>query len=147
MSEKTVKGKSADQSVLGSLSSTRPTRLARRRDGAARPRAANTAAKPAATNGAGAKAKPAAKPAAAKPKPATPRSRPAAVSAASPQLKRPAQPRTPPPPPPEREGHSGPPSGIELVTTAVQAAGEVAQIGANVGAQILKRAVRRLPRP
>jgi hypothetical protein len=33
------------------------------------------------------------------------------------------------------------------VTTAVQAAVELAQIGATVGGQVLRRAVRRLPRP
>jgi hypothetical protein len=34
-----------------------------------------------------------------------------------------------------------------MVTTAVQAAGELAQIGATVGSQLLKRAARRIPRP
>jgi hypothetical protein len=33
------------------------------------------------------------------------------------------------------------------VTTAVQAAGELAQIGITVGGQLLKRAAGRLPRP
>jgi hypothetical protein len=33
------------------------------------------------------------------------------------------------------------------VTTVVQAAGELAQIGLTVGGQVLKRAVSRLPRP
>ena len=144
MSENSVKGKSAEQSVLGSLPSTRPSRLGRRRDGETRPRAANGKAKPAAAKASPAATKAKPKPAA-KPKPTVPRSRPEAVSAGSPQLKRPAHRRDVPPP--ERDPHSGPPTGIELVTTAVQAAGEVAQIGANVGAQILKRAVRRLPRP
>ena len=39
------------------------------------------------------------------------------------------------------------PGGVELVTTAVQAAGELAQIGLSIGGQILKRAVKRLPKP
>jgi hypothetical protein len=33
------------------------------------------------------------------------------------------------------------------VTTAVQAAGELAQIGFTVGRQVLKRATNRIPRP
>jgi hypothetical protein len=41
----------------------------------------------------------------------------------------------------------GRPSGVELVTTAVQAAGELTQIGLTIGGQIVKRAVDRLPRP
>ncbi len=42
---------------------------------------------------------------------------------------------------------SSPPTGTELVTTAIQAAGELAQIGLTVGGQVLKRAVKRLPKP
>jgi hypothetical protein len=50
----------------------------------------------------------------------------------------------------EREQPSpehGRPSGVELVTTAVQAAGELTQIGLTIGGQIIKRAVDRLPKP
>ena len=51
-------------------------------------------------------------------------------------------------PPPDPDGRpSAQPRGTEIVTTAVQAAGELAQIGATVGAQLLKRAARRIPRP
>ncbi len=39
------------------------------------------------------------------------------------------------------------PSGTELVTTVVQAAGELAQVGLSIGGQVLKRAVDRLPKP
>ena len=39
------------------------------------------------------------------------------------------------------------PSGGELVSTVVQAAGELVQIGATVGGQIIKRAIERLPKP
>ena len=46
-------------------------------------------------------------------------------------------------PSPER----GRPSGVELVTTAVQAAGELTQIGLTIGGKIIKRAVNRLPKP
>jgi hypothetical protein len=46
-----------------------------------------------------------------------------------------------------RQRPSSPPTGTELVTTAIQAAGELAQIGLTVGGQVLKRAVNRLPKP
>jgi hypothetical protein len=176
MTEKTGKGRqakaargSAEPGVLGSLPATRPARLGRRRQGdepaapaatAERPppAAAKPARKPAARKPAAAKPA-AAKPAAAKPaaaKPATAReklaaakpNRPEAVSAGSPNLR-----ATPPsqghavPPPSAGDRRQGPPTGIELVTTAVQAAGEVAQIGATVGKQIVKRALDRIPRP
>jgi hypothetical protein len=42
---------------------------------------------------------------------------------------------------------SGPPSGPELVTGAVKAAGQVAQIGLAIGGQLVKKAVERLPKP
>jgi hypothetical protein len=44
-------------------------------------------------------------------------------------------------------GSGGPPRGTELVTTAIQAAGELAQIGISVGSQLLKRTLDRLPKP
>jgi hypothetical protein len=58
------------------------------------------------------------------------------------------RPAPPPPPPPQSERRpAGPPSGSELVTTAIQAVGEIAQIGVTVGGQVLRRAARRFPRP
>jgi hypothetical protein len=75
---------------------------------------------------------------------------------------KPARKRTYPRPQPVREGapgigtggyrdepspESARPSGVELATTAVRAAGEVAQLGLTVGGEVLKRVVRRLPRP
>ena len=39
------------------------------------------------------------------------------------------------------------PSGTELVTTAVQAAGELAQVGLSIGGQLIKRALDRVPKP
>jgi hypothetical protein len=75
-----------------------------------------------------------------RPKPAPPPRRPAAASPAP--RRRPA-----PPPPPRPPRHVSPPRGTELVTTAIQAAGELAQIGLTVGGQVIKRAVDRLPRP
>jgi hypothetical protein len=41
----------------------------------------------------------------------------------------------------------GPPTGTELVTTTIRAAGELAQIGFVVGGQVLKRTIDRIPRP
>jgi len=46
-------------------------------------------------------------------------------------------------PSPER----GRPSGVELVTTAIRATGELAQVGIAVGGRILKQAAARLPKP
>jgi hypothetical protein len=40
-----------------------------------------------------------------------------------------------------------PPEGIELVGTAVQAAGELAQLGLTLGTKALRGAVSRIPRP
>ena len=142
--------KDASKSVMGNLPSTRPARIGGRREsrnGATakaqpkpRPKATAATAKP----------KPAA---AAKPKPATPSTpkpaaatttptKPRAVRSGSPGLKaakdKPAA---------RRPAPATPPKGTELVTTAVQAAGELAQIGFTLGGQVVKRAVKRLPRP
>jgi hypothetical protein len=67
--------------------------------------------------------------------------RPRAVRAGSPSLKQPER-REPAPPP----SNGGVPRGTELVTTAIQAAGELTKIGITVGSQIAKRALDRLPR-
>jgi hypothetical protein len=126
--------------------------MTRRRDGAAataappKPAAAKAKPKP--------KAKAAAKPkptAAAKPKPAKPKvaaakpkaaAGPRAVRSGSPSLKTPE-----PKDGARRAGRSRPPKGPELITTAVQATGELAQIGLTLGARAVKRAVKRLPKP
>ena len=113
--------RAAEPSVMGNLRSTRPSRIGGDRRA--------KASKPAAT-------KPKAK--AAKPAKVRPTKR------VVPQAK-PGPTRVPPPEPETRP--SGPPRGTEIVTTAVQAAGELAQIGATVGSQLLKRAARRIPRP
>src|SRR5829696_4803480 len=42
---------------------------------------------------------------------------------------------------------SGRPSAVELITTAVQAAGELTQVGLTIGGRLVKRAVDRLPKP
>jgi hypothetical protein len=122
--------KSDEESVLGSLPATRPTRFGReRREGGGT--ATKTAAKPRAKKKAAPKAAPARKP------------RP--VRAGAPALKESTErARTAEPPP---ESTTTPPSGTELVTTAIQAAGELAQIGLAVGGQVLRRAVDKLPKP
>ena len=151
MAEKSAKKKSkkaakTEESVLGNLSATRPTRLGgERRSGTASASAAKTTAatKPSAP----------AKGAAAKPRAATAK---AATSAPKTADAKAAKLRKPPAAPPagwqapdadNGRRRSGPPRGTEIVTTAVQAAGELAQIGATMGGQLLKRAARRIPRP
>jgi len=131
----------AEPGVLGSLPGTRPDRLGRER---AAPKAP-TARAPAKT-AAAAKPEPkvtAAKARAKKAAPATAKSRPRTPAGTTPP--RPAA-ATPPPPPADGRRRT-PPSGPELVTTAVQAAGELAQIGVSVGVRVIKRAASRLPRP
>ena len=125
--------KSDEASVLGSLPATRPTRFGReRRDSGGT--ATKTVAKP--------RAKKAAPKAAAKPAPAR---KPRPVRAGAPALRESTErARTAEPPP---EPTTTPPSGTELVTTAIQAAGELAQIGLAVGGQVLRRAVDKLPKP
>jgi hypothetical protein len=170
MAEKSAKKKtkkatkaSADPSVLGNLRSTRPTPLGGNRRGAAtRTRAASattatTAAPRAATTAAAAKTETAAKPKAAPRKAAAPKaakappktSAPKAADAKAAKLRKPA-----PAPPagwqtPGQDGRRkrGQASGTEIVTTAVQAAGELAQLGATIGGQLLRRAAGRIPRP
>ena len=143
-----------EESVLGSLPATRPTRFGRER----RENGAGTATKATASPApkrakpkAAARAKPKAasrpKPKAAPRAPTEPRTarRPRPVRAGAPSLaestERAQHAERPP------ESTTSPPSGTELVTTAIQAAGELAQIGLAVGGQVLRRAVDRLPKP
>jgi hypothetical protein len=134
------------QSVLGTLPASRPERIGRpRREAAA------TSAKrpPAAANGAATRprAKRAARPTAAAKRAAAPAppprtsTRPTAVRPASPPLRSTRVAGAPPPKP------IGAPTGTELVTTTIRAAGELAQIGFTVGGQMLKRTIDRIPRP
>lgn len=114
--------------VLTSLPRTRPQRRSAKRDAPRKPAAA-------AKTPAAAKAKAAAKP------------RPKAKPSAKPRVE-----ATPPPIPPAgfappRDEQDRPaPSGAELVGTALQAAGELVQIGAAIGGQALKSALGRLGR-
>jgi|1185.fasta_scaffold215845_2 hypothetical protein len=158
--------------VLTSLPRSRPTRRSAKRgstnDGeaaaekpkakkaaaakkpAAKPKAAAPKTKTKAKAKAPAKAKPAAK---ARPKPkAKPAparraalkevpggKKPQPVSAGAPDLE--DFPKDPP------SGPVDPPSGGELLESAVKAAGEIAQAGVTVGREALKSITRRLPRP
>ena len=127
-------GGGGDRDVFGSLPNRRPQRRSARRDRA------------------GAKAKPAAR---AKPRPAA-RAESAAGAQGAARAK-PAATAAPPrttasqiPPAGYATPHAdddGVPRGAELVTTAVQAAGELAQIGLAAGGRALKSALGRLPRP
>ena len=135
MADKAPKGKS----VLGTLPASRPERL-----GAPRSRATKRApAKPAAPTRRAARNGAAAKPRAVRRTPGEPKlaakQRPRAVRPASPPLH--TQRSTPPPEP------LGAPKGTELVTTAIRATGELAQIGFVLGGKALKRTLDRLPRP
>jgi hypothetical protein len=137
-----AKPKRAEQSVLGTLPASRPDRLGRPRRGTAETGTAKPRARVAKGS---AKPRAAAKPstAAAKPRAGAGKARghgPAAVRPASPPL-RAAHPAEPPPKP------IGAPTGTELVTTTIRAAGELAQIGLTVGGQVLKRTIGRIPRP
>jgi hypothetical protein len=67
--------------------------------------------------------------------------KPAAVTPGSPPLRTSRVTDAPPPKP------IGGPTGTELVTTTIRAAGELAQIGLTVGGQVLKRTIDRFPRP
>jgi hypothetical protein len=159
MADKGSKTKREPESVLGSLPAKRPERLGR-------PRREVTVAKVQPTGPRPAKAKPAPAAKRARSAPAAKTARagriapaakpvakrgpngakrelphgPAAVTAGAPPLERPRSSEPPPKP-------IGPPKGTEIVTTAIQASGELARIGLTVGGQLLKRAVDRLPRP
>jgi hypothetical protein len=145
-------GGNGERDVFGSLPNARPQRRSAKR-GSAGATAKAAASAPAKTKAAAAKPKTAkataAKPkskskprAAAKPKAAA-KARPAAKprAAAAPSQIPPAGYATP------RPDDDGGPRGADLVTTAVQAAGELAQIGFAAGGRALKSALERLPRP
>jgi hypothetical protein len=122
----TGSGKGGD--VMSSLPRTRPQRPSRRRASgrtgeAKAKRAPRAAAKPGAKGPRGASARP--KPAGVRPSAATKAARHA--------------------PPPKRP--PSPPSGTDLVGTAVQAAGELAQLGLTLGTRALRDVVKRVPRP
>ena len=137
-------GKTAGRDVMSSLPRTRPQRPSRRRaggDGAASKARRAPSAKPAAARAkrATAPAKPAARATAKTPRVTSARRKPAGVrpSAATDAATSRPSPKRPP----------SPPSGTDLVGTAVQAAGELAELGLTLGARALRDAVKRIPRP
>jgi hypothetical protein len=155
-----------DREVLASLPNSRPTRRSAKRDrgprGSGAGAAAGGPAKPArAAAGAAAKggAKAAPKAGAKAAPKAGAKAAPKAGAKAAPKAnqragrttaKRGPAPKASPIPP---AGYATPhadddgPRGADLVTTAVQAAGELAHIGIAAGGRALKSALQRLPRP
>jgi hypothetical protein len=135
----------ADRDVLTSLPRTRPTRRSAKRGAVA---GATEPAKAAAAPKAGSAAKPKA---AAKPKPkAKAPAKAAATTKAAPATEAPrARPSSPPAagwaaPRDQDAGRGG--TG-ELLGTAAQAVGELAQMGLTLGGQVLRQALSRLPKP
>jgi hypothetical protein len=131
-----------DRDVFSGLPNARPQRRSAKRDRPARE--AKGAAK-------GKKAPPQARAAASSRPAAAARARPAAGSgpAAASAKPRKAATQAPAVPPAgyATPGDDGRPRGTDLVGTAVQAAGELAQIGIAAGGRALKSALQRLPRP
>jgi hypothetical protein len=173
--KKKAKPKKDEKGVLAALPSTRPQRIGTRRaapktgssSAAAKPRssaaATRTASSSAAKTSTGAKKRSAPKtaasrPTAARPKAAAPHTfeptlaaesaaraaetpRPRPVSEGAPGIGTGGSHRD------ERSPESARPSGVEVASTAVKAAGEVAQLGLTIGGHLLKRVVDRIPRP
>ena len=124
----------SDRDVLSSLPRTRPQRRSAKRD-ATRAKA-STATKP----------KPKPKPkAASRPKTKAPTSIRAKQARRGDNRAR----RMPPSgfAPPRTTEEQRPPSGTELIGTAIQAAAELAQIGLAVGGHALRGALDRIPKP
>jgi hypothetical protein len=116
-----------DRDVFSGLPNARPQRRSAKRD--AGKRAAQKKAPPQARAAASTK--------------------PAAARSGRPRAKAAAKPKAQPVP---AAGYATPvdddrPRGTDLVGTAVQAAGELAQIGIVFGGRALKSAIQRLPRP
>jgi hypothetical protein len=146
-------GSDGDRDVFGSLPNARPQRRSAKRDRAAATAKASTPPAAKRKPRAAAKAAPAAKAGpAAKPRPTAAKPR---AAAAKPRAAGAAKGRPAPAPsqiPPAgyatpRADDDGVPRGADLVTTAVMAAGELAQIGLAAGGRALKSALGRLPRP
>jgi hypothetical protein len=150
VSEKTTKPKKAkaktgndEAGVLGNLPATRATRVGGERSrgtAATKPRAKAAPKKAAAP-------KPAPRPRTTPRPTPVPSDGPRPVRAGSPALAESTDRARSEASEPREPSSSSPPTGTQLVTTAIQAAGELAQIGLTVGGQVLKRAVKRLPKP
>lgn len=138
--------KSGDHEVFGSLPSTRPTRRSAKRPSRTATAEASTTTKATPKT---AKAKPSAKVAAATRTKATPKPKPKAAATPRPKPEPAPAPRSTVPP----AGYATPrpdeePSGRgDILSTAVQAAGEITQIGLAAGTRAITSALKRLPRP
>ena len=156
-------GANGDRDVFGSLPNTRPQRRSARRDRAgakAKPAGRAGEARLAQARQATTPLQPGRSPPLARSPPAQ-RPKPAAAPRPAPAPSPPLRPSPRPRPPrlarptqippagyaTPRGADDGVPHGAELVTTAVQAAGELAQIGLAAGGRALKSALGRLPRP
>jgi hypothetical protein len=128
----------SESDVLGSLPSRRPQRRSAKRDApaasAARKPAPPARTKPRHSAATKARAKPR-KPAATAAGRRPDAVRPSAATSNAASASRPAE--TPP----------GPPEGLDVIGTAVQAAGELVGLGVTLGTQAVRGALRRLPRP
>jgi hypothetical protein len=141
--------KTGDQEVFGSLPSSRPQRRSSKRAARTTTETKTTAAKTTARAKATSKPKAAAKPkAATKTKAATkPRTTAKPKAPAKPKAATPPRSTVPP------AGYATPRSDEEssgrgdLIGTAVQAAGELTQIGLAAGSRAIGSALKRLPRP
>jgi hypothetical protein len=147
--------KDADREVLTSLPRSRPVRRSAKRGeraaaGGATAKAAS--AKPATGKAAPKKAAPAKaapRKAAPKAKAAEPAAKPQAAAGAQ-RAKAPPKRKVPPAgyaAPVGGDPDSSPPGPTEILSTAIQAAGELAQIGFSVGRQAFQAALERLPKP
>jgi hypothetical protein len=160
--KKKAKPKKEDKGVLAALPATRPEPIGTRRartpapaksatNGSKQRAGAKPASSPTSSRAKTTRPKAVAQPVAASPDPrpkavaqpvaASPDPRPQAVREGAPGIGTHAHPDE------ERSPESARPSGVELASTAVKAAGEVAQLGISVGGHMLKRVVDRLPRP
>jgi hypothetical protein len=118
--------------LLSALPRTRPHRRSEKRGAKPQPAAAEPKA--------AAKPKPAAKP-------AHTTARKSSRRSGDTRMRQPAQPRGIPSARRAPKRKPAPTTGAELVGTAVQAVGELAEIGVALGTRALRNALGRLPRP
>src|SRR5437763_5542652 len=123
--------------VLSSLPHTRPHRRSEKRG---EPPSGREPAKAESRRAADSKPKP-------KPARSRPTSRKPGKRAADTRLRQPAQPRGIPSARRAAKRKPAPTTGAEIVGTAVQAVGELAEIGVALGTRALRNALGRLPRP
>jgi hypothetical protein len=138
----------SDREVLTSLPRSRPVRRSAKRGDRADAASATRSARATGTT--------ATKPRAPKPKPkpapaAKPKSRPKATAPPKRAASRPAPPRKVPSAgyaaPTSRADDAGASGAADLLSTTIQAAAELAQIGLTVGRQTLQSMLDRLPKP